>query len=211
MTELRQRHQRYSSRTLEIFFDQDAIDTSRDWRRVIGAGLRTSRLFLAFLTPNYLTSPNCLWEWDEYLRREHSSARGDDGLTPIFFVTPQDLRPKDDQAIALWLEGVKSKNPWFSIASRNLTENDEKRARSVLQDLKRRNRTVICELEPWVARGPEVLRELDAAARSTETKSNPRQPADDTRPLAERLAALDLPMRQLHAQLAPRFSTKLMR
>lgn len=86
--EIKERHRRYSGRELKIFSDQKAIDTARDWRRELGAGLRSSRLFLAFLTPNYLTSPNCLWEWDEYLRREHSAARGDDGLTPIYFVSP---------------------------------------------------------------------------------------------------------------------------
>jgi len=45
----------------------------------LGEGVRQSRLFLAFLSPNYLISKNCLWEWQEYLRREHSAARGDDG------------------------------------------------------------------------------------------------------------------------------------
>ena len=189
--EIKERHRRYSGRELQIFFDQKAIDTARDWRRELGAGLRSSRLFLAFLTPNYLTSPNCLWEWDEYLRREHSAARGDDGLTPIYFVTPADLRPQQDQAIAEWLQGVAKRYPWFSPASRRLDETGEHRARSFLTDLHRRNKTPLCELQPWIEQGPQMLRELDAAARSLDAKNAPRDPAADLRTLAQRLDGLD--------------------
>ncbi len=159
---LKRRHQSYSGRPLGIFFDKEAIVEGQDWRRRPGTGIRTSRLFPAFLSPNYITSKNCLWEWDEYLRREHSSARGDDGITPVLFVTPKDLTASQDQSLAAWL-----------------------------QELGRRNRTANCELQPWSGKGPEILRQLDAAARSLEVKDTPRDPVDDPRTLAERLAALD--------------------
>ena len=191
--ELRQRHQRYSGRELSLFFDTQAIEVGRDWKRELGAGLRSSRLFLAFLSPNYIASVNCLWEWEEYLRREHSAARGDDGITPIFFVTPDSLTAKDDQKLAAWLA-----------------------------DLNRRNRDHNCELQPWFERGPEILRQLDAAERLAELRERPRgippgvrasgcssaaatagpvhpdrlqadsqAQADDLRTLAQRLDALD--------------------
>ena len=159
--ELKARHQGYSRRELRIFFDTESIDAGRDWRRVLGEGLRSSRLFLAFLSPNYIISENCLWEWEEYLRREHSAARGDDGITPIFFVTPDSLSAGDDQRIARWLA-----------------------------DLKRRNRTHDLEFEPWFGRGPEILRQLDAAERSGELKQSPRDSAHDLRTLSDRLDAL---------------------
>jgi hypothetical protein len=38
--ELRLRHQRYSGRDLKIFFDTQAIEIGRDWKRELGAGLR---------------------------------------------------------------------------------------------------------------------------------------------------------------------------
>ena len=145
--ELRQRHQRYSGRELRIFFDKDDIGPGRDWRRDLGIGLRSSRLFLAFLSPNYIQSENCLWEWEEYLRREHSAARGDDGITPIFFVTPDSLTAGGDQRLAAWLA-----------------------------DLNRRNRDHTCELQPWFEHGPEILRQLDAAERLAEVKGAPRAP-----------------------------------
>lgn len=161
-SELKRRHEAYSGRELEVFLDNRAIVEGEDWRRRLGDAIRTSRLFLAFLSPNYIKSKNCLWEWEEYLRREHSSARGDDGVMPIFFVTPRDLSAGDDQKLAVWLA-----------------------------DLHRRNRTKNCELQPWFDRGPEILRELDAATRSLELKHAPRDAEGDLRTLAERLTGLD--------------------
>lgn len=61
--ELRRRHQSYTGRELQAFFDLKSIGLGRDWRRELGDGLRSSRLFLAFLSPNYIASENCLWEW----------------------------------------------------------------------------------------------------------------------------------------------------
>ena len=153
--DLRLRHQRYSGRELRVFFDVKAIEVGRDWKRELGVGLRSSRLFLAFLSPNYITSPNCLWEWEEYLRREHSAARGDDGITPIFFVTPTDLTSGGDQRLAAWLA-----------------------------DLNRRNRNHNCELQPWFDRGPEILCPLDASEGPAESTPPSRHREGLSIPLA---------------------------
>ena len=156
---LQDEHKKYSSRPLHIFFDQKEIDPGTDWRTRLAQGLRTSRLFLAFLTPHYIQRENCLWEWEEYLRREHSQARGDDGITPIFFVTPSDLSPADDQTLAAWLDKIKHDFP-----THNPTVTAE-RLDPILKDLARRNRSQSFEFQPWFQRGPELLVELDAADR----------------------------------------------
>jgi tetratricopeptide (TPR) repeat protein len=188
--ELERRHAAYSGRELRVFFDAQDIDIGVDWRRRLGEGLRQSRLFLAFLSPNYLISDNCQWEWDEYLRREHSAARGDDGITPVYFVMPGDLRLKDQQSIADWLAATESKYPWFQ--ARSFKPAAERIARRLAEDLTgRRNKSTHLELQPWFEHGPEVLRELDAAARSQDMKRTPRDPAADLRTLAERLEGLD--------------------
>ncbi|MBI5424986.1 MAG: toll/interleukin-1 receptor domain-containing protein [Opitutae bacterium] len=191
VAELKRRHAAYSGRELRIFFDQDSIEDGTDWKRRLGEGLRQSRLFLAFLSPNYLTSKNCLWEWEEYLRREHSAARGDDGLTPIYFVTPADLRFQDDQGLAEWLRNMEQRYPWFEAREAQFTSEAEKTARAFAADLNRRQKSATFELHPWFERGPEVLRELDAAERASDVKRAPRAPADDLRSLAERLNGLD--------------------
>ena len=189
--DLTARHQQYSGRRLEIFFDREAIVEGQDWRRRLGEGLRQSRLFLAFLTPNYITSANCLWEWEEYLRREHSAARGDDGVTPIFFVAPADLRIAEDQELAAWLAAMERKYPWFHARPEQFTPATEQRVRPFVADLHRRNKTANCELQSWFADGPEILKRLDAAERSAVLKAEPRDPAQDARTLADRLGALD--------------------
>jgi hypothetical protein len=181
--ELKRRHAAYSGRELKVFFDTQSIDTGRDWRRELGLGLRQSKLFLAFLSPNYLTSPNCLWEWEEYLRREHSAARGDDGMTPIYFVTPADLRLAEQQSLAEWLAQLQQRYPWFQPRD-GVNALNEAQARRFVKDLNRRNKTHELELQPWYAQGPRHLLELDAAERSAAVK----QAGPD---LAERLSALD--------------------
>jgi len=189
--ELRERHRRYSGKELRIFFDKEAIEIGVDWKRRLAEGIRQSRLLLAFLSPNYLTSPNCLWEWEEYLRREHSAARGDDGLTPIFFVTPRDLSLQDDQRLVDWLEEMRRKYAWLEARSGSLPEGADSRAHAFTRDLHRRNRTTALELQPWFERGPEILKQLDAAERSEAIQAAPRDPGEDTRTLRERLEAID--------------------
>ncbi|MCW5559762.1 MAG: hypothetical protein KIT22_18250, partial [Verrucomicrobiae bacterium] len=64
--------------------------------------------------------------------------------------------------------------------------------REFLADVvQRRNKTPCLELHPWFESGPEVLKELDAAARSDGVKEAPRNPSQDPRVLADRLADLD--------------------
>ncbi|MCG6942593.1 MAG: toll/interleukin-1 receptor domain-containing protein, partial [Thiohalocapsa sp.] len=174
---LRERHGRWSSRALNIFFDQQSIDDCSDWRRRLSEGLRQSRLLLAFLSPNYICSANCLWEWEEYLKREHTSARGDDGILPVFFVKPRDLTIGDEEAIADWLARMERCYPWFRVPPALLAGDAERMARAFARDLHRRQRGLSLELADWYRAGPGVLRELDAAARSAEVTARARAEA----------------------------------
>ena len=49
---LEQRHMVYSGRALSIFFEKRSIITGDYWESKIRQGLRSSRLFLAVLSPN---------------------------------------------------------------------------------------------------------------------------------------------------------------
>ena len=159
--ELQERHQRHSGRRLGIFFDTHSIEGMEDWRRKILMGLRASKLFLACLTPNYLASDYCLQEWEEYLRREHSAARGDDGITPIYFVRPDELTAGDDQHLAAWLG-----------------------------DLKRRHRDRSFELHSWFSCSPQILQQSDPSSPAIEPAGAPTLTSSPTE-LSERLDALD--------------------
>ncbi len=183
-------HKAYTGRDLrgKIFFDKEEIHDMQDWRRRILMGLRQSRLFVAFLSPNFLASKYCRQEWEEYLRREHSVARGDDGIAPVYFITVPELHgtslaetARADQALA-----------------------------AMIDDLKRRNQTRggDFDLREWFESGPELLRETDAAERLAELRAYPQEDTHKLLPLAERVAALDRHItkrldRCLLAELAP--------
>jgi len=64
-------HQAVTGRELKTFFDTQAIGEGEHWKTRLGQGLRDSRLFLAFLSDNYLNSEVCRWEWEHYLLTEH--------------------------------------------------------------------------------------------------------------------------------------------
>src|SRR5262245_26187475 len=58
----------FAGRELVPFFDQHEINGMEDWRQRILQGLRESRLLLACLSPAYLQSGYCEWEFIEYLK-----------------------------------------------------------------------------------------------------------------------------------------------
>ena len=202
--ELKRRHKKYSGRELKIFFDTEAIGEGRDWRRELGTGIRQSRLFLAFLSPHYITSENCLWEWEEYLLREHSAARGDDGLTPIFFVAPDDLRLAENQRILDWLAEMEQKYPWFKHNPNRCGPDAERLAQPFVKDLNRRNNKFVVELHDWFACGDRILREQDAAERLKAIRDSGRDPSADERTLQQRLDEFDNRLVELDRHIARR-------
>ncbi|MCB9267762.1 MAG: toll/interleukin-1 receptor domain-containing protein [Lewinellaceae bacterium] len=56
-----------------------------DWRHRILQGLRESRLLLAIITPAYLQSAFCEWEFNEYLKHEIGRAYFGEGVAPVYF------------------------------------------------------------------------------------------------------------------------------
>ena len=49
---------------LRVFFDTDDIKGMDDWEHHILNGIRSTRLLLVFLSPNYLESEYCHWEFN---------------------------------------------------------------------------------------------------------------------------------------------------
>ena len=161
---LKAQHARNAGRDLAIFFDRHSIREGNDWRSKVYEGLRTSTLFIAFLSPAYLKSAWCRREWEEYLRLEHRIARGNDGILPIYLVRVPELHPSPQEAAAV--------DAWIA-------------------DLKRRQRGGSVELIDWYAAGPSVLAEIDAAERLAELRANPQKDGGRLLSLAERIAAID--------------------
>ena len=66
----------FAKRELVPFFDRQEIHGMADWRQRILQGLRESRLLLACLSPAYLQSEYCQWEFVEYLKYEIGHLHG---------------------------------------------------------------------------------------------------------------------------------------
>jgi hypothetical protein len=62
----------FAGRPLRPFFDVEEIRGMDDWRHRILRGLRESHLLLALLSPSFLKSEHCEWEFNEYRKNESS-------------------------------------------------------------------------------------------------------------------------------------------
>ena len=166
---LERQHLAYAGKPLRVFFDTKAITEDQDWQARIGRGLRTSRLFLAFLSPNYLESRVCRWEFEEYLRLEHTLARGDEGVKQIYFVAIPGLYDQPPESF-----GAEKEKFVRELQRRNLSPNQR------------------FDLIDWYAEGADLLKEVDAEERLAALRLNPQSDRDrKIVSLADQMAAID--------------------
>jgi tetratricopeptide (TPR) repeat protein len=110
----------FAGRPLRVFFDEHEIHGMDDWRQRIQQSLRESHLFLATLSPNYLASSYCRWEWEDYVRYEAIRQCLGEGIAPVFFVTLSDsVDAKTDQSLACWIDEIWKRQtfdlrPWHN-------------------------------------------------------------------------------------------------
>jgi tetratricopeptide (TPR) repeat protein len=108
----------FAGRELVPFFDHQEIKGMEDWRQRILQGLRESRLLLTFLSPGYIESGYCEWEFIEYLKYEIGHLHGFNGVAPIYFVPVPGWDDKDfDQRCAAWIAELRRRQhfdlrPW---------------------------------------------------------------------------------------------------
>ena len=118
-----------NGRDLEIFFDEDRIESGAQWETRIQGALRQSRIFVAILSPHYLASPICQVELEDSIRFEQSLTPGGDGVHPVYFATAADLEdadsPPDGDDRARLIRDLNSRN--------------RARARGSLEDLAKSN------------------------------------------------------------------------
>ena len=118
----------FAKRELVPFFDHQEIDGMQDWRQRIFQGLRESRLLLACLSPAYLQSKYCEWEFVEYLKYEIGHLRGFNGVAPIYFVEVPGWDDKDfEQKCAAWVAELRKRQhfdlrPWHDQGEEALHE-----------------------------------------------------------------------------------------
>ena len=120
----------FAERELNPFFDTYEINGMEDWRHRILLGLKESRLLLACLSPAYIDSEYCGWEFNEYLKQEIGNACFGDGVAPIYFVEVPGWEDKDfEQKCAAWVTELRRRQhidlrPWFHTGEEALREAD---------------------------------------------------------------------------------------
>lgn len=118
----------FAKRELVPFFDQQEIHGMQDWRQRILQGLRESRLLLACLSPAYLLSEYCEWEFVEYLKYEIGHLHGFNGVAPIYFVEVPGWGDKGfEQQCAEWVAELRKRQhfdlrPWHDQGEAALRE-----------------------------------------------------------------------------------------
>ena len=128
----------FAGRDIRFFFDTQEIQGMDDWRQKIQHSLRESHLFLAVLSPNYIASPYCRWEWEDYVRYEAMRQCLGEGVAPVFFVTlPNAATTQLDPSIVRWIEEINQRQtfdlrPWREHGEKAL---QEAHVRTTLEEL----------------------------------------------------------------------------
>ncbi|HEY3862613.1 MAG TPA: tetratricopeptide repeat protein [Verrucomicrobiae bacterium] len=87
LQELKDEHRVFTSgRELDYFFDDGSIPHGADWKITLADEIAHSRLFMAFLSPNYFASPECRSEWRLWIGAEISRHILAAGIRPIYIV-----------------------------------------------------------------------------------------------------------------------------
>jgi tetratricopeptide (TPR) repeat protein len=117
-----------AGRPLRPFFDRHAIESMDDWQNKILQGLRESRLLLACLSPSYLNSEYCKWEFVEYLKNEVGRGYVGEGVASVYFVSMSGWDDKDfDRSCDEWVAELRRRQcidlrHWFHAGTAALLE-----------------------------------------------------------------------------------------
>ena len=98
----------------------DDIKGMDDWRHRILDAIRDTRLLLVCLSPAYLQTEFCDWEFNEFLKHESARALLGEGVATVYFVEVPGWADKDyEQRAAEWVAELRRRQyfdlrPWFN-------------------------------------------------------------------------------------------------
>jgi hypothetical protein len=97
LTEVAEAHQKFfGGRELSYFFDREDIRSFDDWQhRIFQAGVARSRLFVAFISPDYFASEWCRREWRAWSDIEISKHILSSGVAAIYIVEVPGLTERE--------------------------------------------------------------------------------------------------------------------
>ena len=116
---------------LRIFQDQEHIEWGQDWMERIKDALGTCSIFIAVITPSYLMSQSCRFEFNYFLEKESQLKRK--LILPILYIDTPGLRDERD-GVAIEI----SKRQWIDwrdirFASLTSTKVNKEMASSAIQ------------------------------------------------------------------------------
>jgi len=169
-------------RELTHFFDKKAIGAGKDWQHTLSHGIAHSRLFIAFISPDYFRSDWCRKEWRAWIDAEIAKHILTAGVRPVYIVevsglTDESLSECDfSQRIAKFL-GLSAE------ASARLVADTP----AVVKHLRRRQLThnqPFCDIQSFFEKGLDALRRgalrevLDGLAEDLEVHAELLKKAD---------------------------------
>jgi hypothetical protein len=113
---------------VRVFFEKNEIGAGDDWQHRILDGIRSSRLLLVCLSPNYLEREYSSWEFDEYLARRTACRAPVESEGPVYFVEVLAWSEKGfEQRAAEWVAEFRRRFhfeflPWFDEGAADLKE-----------------------------------------------------------------------------------------
>ena len=96
----------YSPEPLRFFFDTHAIRDMHDWQDRIQSGLRSSKIMLTFVSPNYFASEWCFREWVEHLRHQVHRLMGFESIAQVVLV-PMAVSERTNSDRARWQQQLE--------------------------------------------------------------------------------------------------------
>ncbi|MEZ6056870.1 MAG: tetratricopeptide repeat protein [Planctomycetaceae bacterium] len=152
--ELQAEHKRFTGgRELTYFWDDERIPTFSHFQtEVFNNGIARSRLFLAFVSPEYFASEVCRREWKAWIDQEIAKHILCDGATPIYIVeVPGFLSkpPMDEHEVAREVA---------RLCDVSTQERFESSAASLVKEFRRRQLEVVL---PFYQVGVDALRQAD--------------------------------------------------
>jgi tetratricopeptide (TPR) repeat protein len=114
---IKQRYEEFAGTALRVYFDIEEIAGMDDWQHRILGALRKSHLLLVCISPAYLKSKPCEWEFNEYLKHEAGRFTGCEGIAPIYLVEVPGWE-KSALELGPWLTELRRRNhfdfrPWI--------------------------------------------------------------------------------------------------
>jgi tetratricopeptide (TPR) repeat protein len=113
---------------LRVCFDKSELVDVGGCRQHTLEALRSSRLLLVCLSPNYLHSEYCSWELNQYLRQKAAHISVAQSIGPIYFVEVLNGDDEDfEQHAARWVAELQLREcfdflPWFEDGAAELEE-----------------------------------------------------------------------------------------